>query len=356
LEGSTEVVEMRIYSRWRIIVAVIAVCGVFGCQEEIPQNYNAAMEHKTQNSAATYDTNSLSHPDPTWTEGFIHKEGPAIPMLQVGMVDVGQGDCLIIGTPGKKIYLVDGGPPEAAKKVLDLCRRSGVERVDAVFVTNWNPDHVGGLPQILAGITFGQIYGPAFTTDTEAEKAVRVAAERKGKHLIPMQAGDVIPLDTKVRLEVVAPLQQTNRGSQDIAGWINANSVVMGLQFGASRVLLASNMNAEERDTLLASGATLSASVVMLAEHGSKQGTDAEFLARVSPGLTLISCGEGNPAGTPHAEVMSLLKQMLAHVSRTDLQGSVMVRCEEDGHISATPSRGGTNASLFERGKSPDEK
>lgn len=58
------------------------------------------------------------------------------------------------------------------------------------------------------------------------------------------------------------------------------------------------------------------------AHHGSKTATSQAFLDKVSPTYVVISAGEGNKYGHPHAEVLNRLRAAGKSVFRTDEQGT----------------------------------
>ena len=348
---------MRLIGRgWIGTMVLLLGLGLWGCQqdENLP-NYTAATQNKQQGASSSSSSSGSNGPavgqDRMLLEGFAHGGGVHIPVLQLGLIEVGQGDCFVVGTPEGKVYLVDGGPAGAEATVVPLLQRSGVEQLAGVFITNWNADHTGALPQILGAFPCGNVYGPDLKTNTPAENAVRDLLAIKGKTVLPMHAGGIIMLDERVKMEILAPTTPTERGNLDAVSWINTNSVVLRAIFGDSRILFTSSMSPNEREKLLATDTDLRTPVLVLADHGSRRGTDIDLLAKVTPTLVLLSCGSGNAEGTPHAEVIQALKQRSVSFARTDLQGTIFIRCEENGHISAQPSRPSETDTTFQPGK-----
>ena len=96
------------------------------------------------------------------------------------------------------------------------------------------------------------------------------------------------------------------------------------VQNGNNRFLFTGDCEAEAEADLIASGADLSADVYLAGHHGSDTASSQAFMDAVSPSYAVISCGEGNSYGHPHAEVLNRFRSMGIQVFRTDEQGSVM--------------------------------
>ena len=80
---------------------------------------------------------------------------------------------------------------------------------------------------------------------------------------------------------------------------------------------------------ILQNGIDISADVYKVAHHGSNTATSQAFLDAVHPTYAVISAGEGNSYGHPHAEVMAALEDADVQVYRTDQQGTIT--CVSDG-------------------------
>jgi competence protein ComEC len=70
---------------------------------------------------------------------------------------------------------------------------------------------------------------------------------------------------------------------------------------------------------------TLPCDVLKVGHHGSKNSTIPEFLAAVQPRFAIISAGEFNPYGHPHAALLERLEKTGAVILRRDRDGPVRV-------------------------------
>lgn len=245
--------------------------------------------------------------------------------LRATFLDVGQGDSCVLELPGGAVILVDGGDisTRAGERIIaPFLESRGIEYLDAVIVTHPDADHVGGLPAVFNELAVGElIEGPA-PGSSLVYGQLNDAATNEAARRDTVFAGDWIEGSMGARVSFLHP----QRG----AAYPHANdlSLVMLASWGAHRILIAGDVEkAGERD-LLASGATLQATVLKVAHHGSANATSAEFLKRARPELAVISCGRGNPFGHPSPDVLKRLADTSATVVRTDEAGAVTVRCE----------------------------
>lgn len=142
----------------------------------------------------------------------------------------------------------------------------------------------------------------------------------KGPTASDCQVGDTYTLGN-ASFTILAPVKE-------YADSNNASIVIM-VQNGNNRFLFTGDCEAEAEADLIASGADLSADVYLAGHHGSDTASSQAFMDAVSPSYAVISCGEGNSYGHPHAEVLNRFRSMGIQVFRTDEQGSVIA--ESDG-------------------------
>lgn len=112
----------------------------------------------------------------------------------------------------------------------------------------------------------------------------------------------------------------------------NNNSVGVRLEYADFSVLLTGDSEKKERAWWRKNAdATLYGSVTVLkvAHHGSRNGTDTAWLKATNPRLAVISCGNRNKYGHPNAETLDLLKAQAVPIRRTDIDGTI--RIESDG-------------------------
>jgi len=232
--------------------------------------------------------------------------------LTVAVLDVGQGDAILVTTPGGKSVLVDGGPSG-----IELARELGAvlphwqRRIDIIVLTHPDEDHVGGLPQIL------RRFGTGAVVDSGVENATpgyeNYAARSTERQVLA--AGDVFTLDG-VTFDVLWPPEGYESRQ------LNNHSVVLRISYGEVTILLTGDLEGGALRSLI-QAADVRADILQVPHHGSKT-TSTEFLDAVGAQAAIISVGEANRYGHP------------APVTLEALEGTPTLRTDKDGRISIT--------------------
>lgn len=221
--------------------------------------------------------------------------------LRVLVLDVGQGDAIVVETPAGRTLLVDagGGGPwrlDAGERVVaPVLWNRGTLRLRAAVTTHDDQDHAGGMRAIRR----------LFRIDE------RWTAEdlRAG----PRMVGGV-------RLTALASGSALGGGSRTR----NDDALALRLDYGLVSFLLASDITAGTEASLLSAGSPLGATVLKVAHHGSRGSSTPEFLRAVGPLVGVISVGARNPYGHPSPETLARLAAADAAVYRTDRDGAVI--------------------------------
>ncbi|WP_438025516.1 DNA internalization-related competence protein ComEC/Rec2 [Sorangium sp. So ce233] len=268
-------------------------------------------------------------------EGVAVRAGAPRGALRVSVLDVGQGDAILIDLPEGGAMLVDAGgfvgsPVDPGARVIrPLLRSRRRARLDAVVLSHPHPDHFGGLPAVVAGVEVGELWD---TGQGEAEGAGPVYARllsdlrRRGVPVVrPASLCGRPRVLSGATIEVLAPCPELHpdRGAND-------NSFVLRISYGARSALLVGDAEHEAEDALVARyGAALRADLLKVGHHGSRTSTGAALLAAVDPSVAAVSCGVRNRFGHPSPEVLSRLSARGVAIARMDRGGALI--WETDG-------------------------
>ncbi len=239
--------------------------------------------------------------------------------LEVHYIDVGQGSATLLKS-GRHAMLIDTGDSDQGTKIQLYLTKQGVENLDYLVLTHPDADHIGGAPVIITKFGIGQLFLSNYEKDNKTTQKVRDAMQYKGLTASDCQVGDTFALGN-ASFTILGP-------AKEYADSNNA-SIALMVQNGNNRFLFTGDCEAEAEADLIASGADLSADVYLAGHHGSDTASSQAFMDAVSPSYAVISCGEGNSYGHPHAEVLNRFRSMGIQVFRTDEQGSVIA--ESDG-------------------------
>jgi competence protein ComEC len=248
-------------------------------------------------------------------------EPATAPGLRIRVLDVGQGDAILLDpSPGAPI-LVDGGPP--GDGIAAMLRGAGVSRLAAAVVTHYQSDHAGGIQDLLGQIPVGRLaYG---------EPARRILTQARSAGARPVQVAEGSEIDSgRLRLEFLWPPRSLESALQARDEDPNLRALVAVARYGGFRMLLTAD--AEAADVPVDPGPI---DVLKVAHHGSDDPGLPRLLEQTSPDLAVVSVGAGNPYGHPTADTLRALATHDVPVLRTDLDGTVDVTVGARGWTAA---------------------
>ena len=245
----------------------------------------------------------------------------AAPELEVSVLDVGQGDAILLEPASGDDVLIDSGPP--GDGITEMLADEGVERLAFLLVTHDQLDHAGAVSDVLGSVPVDRFaYASAGRRLLGAATAagatpLRVAAPRR------LRAG-------RLRLDVIWPPRQIlpsrGEGAAPAGDDPNALSIVAVARLGGFSMLLTGDAEAEA--VPLEPGPL---DVLKVSHHGSEDAGLDELLDRTLPELAVISVGDPNPYGHPAAATLSALDAHQVPVMRTDLDGQIEIDVTADG-------------------------
>ena len=250
-------------------------------------------------------------------------------IARISVLDVGQGDAILVeGSRGGRL-LIDGGPdPNRLMVVLDQRVPPWDRRIDAVILTHPHEDHVAGLALLLDRYHVGRVFepgmigpGPGYAAWQRTLSAIGSPARRT------LAAGDTLAVD-EIAMRVLWPIRgQVPTRPPDGGTGINNVSIVLLGQVGTRRFLLMGDVEEGIDPSLLKDGLP-HVDFLKVAHHGSKTATTQAFVDATRPSVAVASAGTGNPYGHPAKPTLDRLAAAGARVLRTDLDGTVVVGFE----------------------------
>jgi len=243
--------------------------------------------------------------------------------LELAVLDVGQGESLLLTLPDGRRALIDagglpyyghiGGGIDIGERVVSpyLWSRS-IRELWALALTHPDADHIGGARAVLENFKVGELWlgGEGFGLDYAPLEEL---ARRRGVRIRRLHAGDRVAA-AGVELAVLSPSFGAFNGRND-------DSLALLAHFGTKTLLLTGDLESKGERALLDRLSSSKGGLLKVAHHGSRTSTAPELLDRFQPSMAAVSAGFSNPYGHPHPEVLERLRRKNAMLFSTYRDG-----------------------------------
>lgn len=240
---------------------------------------------------------------------------PKFDNYRISVLDVGQGQCIIL-QHDEKCFLIDcGGDTDeiAADKAAQALHSQGITRLNGVFLTHFDKDHAGGINLLLSRVDAEKLYLPDISKSSQLRNEISMQSGEKITWISKesrFQFGDLL-----VTLFPGYDTDDSNESGMFILFRVeNCDILITGDQSSRGERLLVEQVQLPELELLV------------VGHHGSNDATCFEFLAATRPQNAVISVAADNSYGHPHADVLKRLYLCSCKVRRTDQDGTVLYR------------------------------
>jgi competence protein ComEC len=260
--------------------------------------------------------------------------------LSVDLLDVGQGDAILVTFPNGETMLVDGGGQGSFKRetdddysdaqpepdrprigeavVSEFLWEKGYSSLDHIVATHADSDHIQGLVDVATNFRIGQAYfGTMPPGDADLEELTDVL-RRRGVPTTRLSRGDVMSVGD-VRVEVLHPARNDENAPSD-----NEQSVVLRIVYGSRSILLTGDIEALAESALVSAGG-LKVDAVKVPHHGSRTSSTDAFVDAVDARIAVISVGRRSLFGHPNPDVVQRWRRSGADVLTTGDRGTVTI-------------------------------
>lgn len=247
------------------------------------------------------------------------------------LIDIGQGDAALFSDRGRYVLIDTGGerpemPDSAEAALLPSLAREGVARLDAVFLSHYDTDHIENLGALLASVPVEAVVVPAGLSQTDE---ARQTAALCAAYEVPVReaaTGDVWEWSDRTRFSVLYAAE----------GAYNNDSTVLKITANGHTLLLPGDL--EEPGEARLADADVRADWLKVGHHGSATSTGDAFLQAVAPKHALVSCGWNNRYGHPSPIVMQRLHAAGVSVHRTDVDGNLRLALGAEPRLTGYPT------------------
>lgn len=242
-------------------------------------------------------------------------------LVKVSILDVGQGDSIVIQTPSGKTVLIDTGPGTSRELLLDQLEQLHISEINLAIATHAHEDHIGGYTAVMDRYPVKLFTDPDVVHTSQTYKDLLLKLKEKEIPVRTARKGQKYKLDDDLQLEVLAPREPLLNGTNSD---INNSSAVTRLTYGKFSMLFPGDAEKETEERLLEDGIPQTAAL-KAGHHGSHSSSSLPFIQRLAPQIAVISCETDNRYGHPHQETLDTYTNAHIHVYRTDQDGQVQV-------------------------------
>ena len=258
--------------------------------------------------------------------------------LKIYFVDVRQGDSTFIVTPKNETILIDGGGSLGTdfdvgeSTLLPYILDRGYKKIDLMFVSHFDQDHIGGLFKILEELKVEKVCISKQEEDSENYQKFLNIVKEKNIQVLVVKKGDKIVLDNNLYFDILWPNDKQIEENK-----LNNNAIVMKLNYNNFSTLFTGDIEKPAEEKILEiykNSKILESDILKVAHHGSKTSTTDEFLNKVKPKIALIGVGKDNMFGHPSNTTIEKLEKMNIKIYRTDLNAEISICVNDKGQVS----------------------
>jgi len=262
------------------------------------------------------------------------------PRIRLTLLDVGQGEALLLQLPGKRRMLVDaGGVPGGrfdvgARVVAPFLLHEWVGHLDVLALSHPQEDHIGGVPAILRGFSVGEVWSADAPTPSITFLWIQEYLRHRKIPLRMVSAESAAVRWGEATIEALNP--PGRRGQDSVGGWLLASrdsdaSLVLRVSIGNQAALLTGDIERAGEEELLRRPEGIRAQVLKVPHHGSRTSSGVAFIEAVRPEVALVSAGYRNRFHHPHPEIVERYQRLGVRLLRTDRDGAISVELTQQG-------------------------
>lgn len=247
---------------------------------------------------------------------------------RVVMLDVGQGDAILLQSKGRNLLIDTGNQDSMLREAL---ARNMVFKLDGVVISHSDDDHYGSLLSLASYITVDRVLlaNDIAHCPCDSCKQLLQSAEACSPEIAYMQIDDKIEFGD-FSLKVVWPSEFTDEGGNTDSLCIVAEADVNDDGEADAVALFTGDAEIQNLEAIAKREDLYAIDILKVPHHGSKTGTNDKIATRLQPKVSLVSCGANNRYGHPHKEVVAALTEAGSMIYRTDDQGDVSCKIKAD--------------------------
>jgi competence protein ComEC len=253
------------------------------------------------------------------------------PELKIDFVNVGQGDCCVIRTPGGRTFVVDGGTNVTEKEAEDSGReliykyvkKLNVSKIDGVVVTHWHVDDYSGLIPLLKQYKVSCLYETPIGFINEFYQEFDDVCKAKNVKRITVMSGSVLEWGEELFVQVLNP--EEIFGSA-IHSEVNNDAIVLLIRYGKVQVLLCADIQEDAEREVIKFNEGIKSQIIKVPDHGAERSAYKPFFKMVGAKDGIISVGANNKFGYPSNKTLDIFEELGMNIYRTDYNGNIHLK------------------------------
>ena len=240
--------------------------------------------------------------------------------LHIRILDVGQGDALLLTTPSGKQIVIDGGPDLSLLEYMGIFLPFFDRTIELLVLTHPDADHIAALPELVRRYNVRHVLLCGVRYDSGRYAAFLAGLEQARIPVLLPNLLSTIAMGDGVALDILWP--SADEAFARAAG-TNETSVTLLIRYGGQGFLSTGDVGVEQEAAILASGADVRATILKVPHHGSRTSSSTGFLLAVQPEAALISVGADNTFGHPHPDILARYARLQIPVQTTSQDGTI---------------------------------
>ena len=238
---------------------------------------------------------------------------PRLEDYRVTVLDVGQGQCVLLQSRGET-YVVDcggSGDTASADEAVNLLYSQGITSIRGLIVTHYDRDHSGGVPYFLQRIPTEEVYLPNCPAPNDFLPQTQKT----------QQVTQISELSLGIGKLTLIPGAYATKENDD-----NENSTCVLFQVKECDILITGDRSVYGEARLMQQFPLPKLEILIAGHHGSKDSTGTALLEKTSPDTVVISVGKNNSYKHPAEETIIRLREFDCRILRTDQRGTITIR------------------------------
>lgn len=253
--------------------------------------------------------------------------------LMITHLDVGQGDCAVILSPDKDVYIIDGGG--TVGKTIDdrdvgyytikpFLMMHGISKIHGIFLSHSDMDHIMGLIEILDyfKVDYLAVPAPYRTIKDELYTKLETKVKEKNVEILYLGEGDRIT-HNELKITSLYPNSKIENYKNN-----NAYSLVLDVRYHLFNVLFTGDLEKEQEKYLVSKNVRLQSEVLKTPHHGSDTSSTEEFVDKIQPSIAIISSGKNNRYGHPSRSVVERYRSKDISMYNTANDGAITIKTD----------------------------